>query len=152
MPQRLGILLAAFGLLGVPLSAPRMARANSGNLILETMGVSIAVGTVLGASTLPFYDQPGKHLMNTAYGASIGAVVGIGILVYGLMGRPVQDGFDDYVEFRQPGSTTQLRRSSASNVHHLNLETGFRGAVSLAAVLPPVEPTRFWMPVVSLNW
>ena len=81
-------------LLGASLSAPRLARANSGQTFLETLGVSIAVGTVFGASTLPFYDQPGKHLVNLAYGASAGAVVGIGALVYQLIVG--SSGQDDY--------------------------------------------------------
>ncbi len=58
-------------------------RASAANKILETMGVSIAVGAVLGASTLPFYSSPFDHTMNIAYGAGAGAAVGVGILVYG---------------------------------------------------------------------
>ena len=76
-------LLPALGLLlGATLSAPRMARAQSGDHTLETIGISTAVGTVLGASTLPFYDQPGTHLLNLVFGAAAGAVVGLGVVVH----------------------------------------------------------------------
>ncbi len=60
--------------------------------IIETMGVSIAVGAVLGASTLPFYDQPGQHASNIAYGASLGAAVGIGLLIYGYTNKDSESG------------------------------------------------------------
>ncbi len=41
--------------------------------------MSIAVGTVLGASTLPFSEQHGEHTGNIALGAAHGAVVGADI-------------------------------------------------------------------------
>jgi len=46
---------------------------------LETFGLSGVGGTVLGASTLPFYRQPGDHSVNLAWGAAVGAVVGLGV-------------------------------------------------------------------------
>ena len=48
----------------------------------ETLGTAGAVGTVFGASTLPFYSQPGTHLMNLAYGAAAGLVVGTGFWLF----------------------------------------------------------------------
>jgi hypothetical protein len=171
--RKIGILLLALGLLGASLSVPRTARANSGNSFLETMGISIAVGTVLGASTLPFYDQPGKHLMNLAYGASAGAVVGVGVLTYGWLAGTTQDEYGqandldkglspDREAYAQPRSrSTHSSRSLAThvaNVHYLNLETGpeiVRVSASAAAGnrgAVPVRSAQFWMPVVSLNW
>ena len=61
--------------------APQEVSARSANF-LETVGISTAVGTILGASTLPFYDQPGDHTLNIAYGASAGFVAGLGIWIY----------------------------------------------------------------------
>jgi hypothetical protein len=126
-------LLAISGMLGASLSVPRLARASSGHIILETIGISIAVGTVLGASTLPFYDQPGTHLMNLAYGASAGAVTGIGILLYGWVAGPE----DEY------------------SIHpSLNLDSG-PGIARNDYVAPRATspyPAQFWTPVVSLNW
>jgi hypothetical protein len=112
------------GLLLALLSAPRLARANSGNSFLETIGISIAVGTVLGASTLPFYRQPGTHLINVGYGASAGAVAAIGVSIYGLFQGRSHDPYDDVALWR-----------------HEN--RGF-------ALGPP--PGSIWMPVVSVNW
>jgi hypothetical protein len=153
--KKAGVLLSPWlisGLLGVSLSVPRFARANSGHNFLETIGISIAVGTVLGASTLPFYDQPGKHLMNLAYGASAGAVTGLGIMIYGWIAGPGQD---DYAE---GGLKLEPLR------HNLNFVNGRASRPSANTgpaierndtVSPhamPVYPAQFWVPVVSLNW
>lgn len=135
-------LLAISGMLGTSLSVPRLARANSGHIILETIGISVAVGTVLGASTLPFYDQPGKNLINLAYGASAGAVAGIGILAYEWIAGSGQDEYSD------------LRSRRLDNVHHLNFDSG--PAITRNDYSAPrsgsVYPAQFWTPVVSLNW
>ena len=89
-PERIKFSLnASFSMLAIvlailmSLSGPREARADSGYTFLEAMGISVAVGTVLGASTLPFYEQPGRHVTNLAVGAAIGAIVGLGAVVFG---------------------------------------------------------------------
>ena len=153
--KKIGVLVPLWvisGLLGASLSVPRIARANSGHIFLETIGISIAVGTVLGASTLPFYDQPGTHLVNLAYGASVGAVTGIGILLYGWISGPGQD------EYGEAGLNLAPRRS------YLNFVSGRASSASdntgpaiarADTVSPrsgPVYPAQFWMPLVSLNW
>lgn len=71
--------LPVLGLLGAALLAPQPVCAAG---ILETIGISTAVGTVLGASTLPFYEQPGDHTGNVTLGAAAGAVVGVGVVIY----------------------------------------------------------------------
>jgi hypothetical protein len=48
----------------------------------------------LGASTLPFYEDSGKHTKNIFYGAAIGAVAGVLIAAY----AGVQEGQDDEEE------------------------------------------------------
>ncbi len=120
------------------LSAPRMARANSGDTFLETIGIGIAVGTVLGASTLPFYDQPGKHLVNLAYGAGAGAAVGVGVAVYGWL-----SGGSDHDEqvFHSGSRTFALRRQQ--------LPRARRQTRALVPNLPPT--TIVWSPIVSLS-
>lgn len=151
---RIGVMLPVLGMLGSTVLAPRAARAESGASILETIGISIAVGTVLGASTLPFYEQPGKHLLNVAYGASAGTVAGIGILLYGW----AAGASDSQDEMDSQGATrlgpkddflsTRLSRSPA------NLTARSGGISRLGAPLapPPLTPTaKFWMPLVSLN-
>lgn len=157
---RLGVLLPAMGLLGASLSAPRIARAHSGNSFLETMGISIAVGTVLGASTLPFYDQPGKNLMNVAYGASAGAAVGIGILVFSWItgpSRDAQEWTDGTARFEpELASVTQWQDTRAgARAGGPRLSAVRARGSSLAANSVPSQaryPAQFWTPLVSLTW
>jgi hypothetical protein len=154
-------LLAITGLLGASLSAPRLARASTGQIFLETMGISIAVGTVLGASTLPFYDQPGTHLMNLAYGASVGAVAGLGWFAYRMVEGSRQD---DYGQAGDLSPSSQTRRGQFSAT---TLESTGRGrasrvtwpagpAISQGDYVAPRSrspyPAQFWTPLVSLNW
>lgn len=56
--------------------------ARADELFYETVGISVAVGTILGASTLPFYAQPTDQIINVAIGAGLGAVVGLGLWLY----------------------------------------------------------------------
>jgi hypothetical protein len=124
----LGLLLGAT----IQLSAPRTARAHSGeDSFLETIGISIVGGTVLGASTLPFYDQPGKHLENLAYGAAAGAAIGLGLGIYGWFSGSSNDDAEE-----------------ASLQNKLNATRSRR-----LALAPPVPPTALvWTPIVSLTW
>jgi len=84
--------------------------------------------------------------MNLAYGASAGAVTGIGILVSSLFEGPSQDGFDD-AKLRQPQTESYAVSSPpyAANVYHLHLRDPFIGA-------PGIRSARFWTPIVSLSW
>lgn len=155
-------LLAISGLLGVSLSAPRLARASTGQIFLETMGISIAVGTVLGASTLPFYDQPETHLWNLAYGASAGVVAGLGVFVYQLVAG---SGQDDYGQARDINPASHSRRNHLASVTTLDLAGRGRAARASWPAGPAIAqgdyvaprsrspyPAQFWTPLVSLNW
>lgn len=75
--------LLIVALLGVGVVAP-VKNASAGSQFFEAIGISTAVGTVLGASTLPFYTQPGDHISNVYIGAAAGFVVGLGIWAIGL--------------------------------------------------------------------
>lgn len=79
--------------------APQEGRANSG--FIETIGISTAVGTVLGASTLPFYSQPTDHMVNLAIGAGIGLVTGLGIWFFGRSGSSSAEKFSVSQELRK---------------------------------------------------
>lgn len=136
----LKILIPVLVVLGAMLSEPRVARASSGNSFFETIGISIAVGTVLGASTLPFYDSPGQHVSNLGYGAGAGAIVGLGVLVYGLFQRTPDSGADAALERQYRPSESDRRLGQAHRPK--------RGELAQSSVLP----THFWMPVVSLTW
>ncbi len=148
---RFGVaLLVAITFFG--LSASRTARASTGNesnnIILETVGVSIAVGTVLGASTLSFYEQPGDHLLNLAYGAGIGAVAGMGLLAYKAL-----RGSSDHTENAMNRTAIKPDNSNRLSFEE-RLSPGTSGGTS------PSEVRRFrissvpalWTPVVSLTW
>jgi len=132
-------------LLLVSFSAPRVARASSGKIFLETIGISTAVGTVLGASTLPFYDQPGTHLMNMVYGASAGAVAGVGLGLYQwLSGRSNRDQeiFGDSRSFREAHTL-----APPISVHASTSSFSLAGRDARDRT-----PVLFWAPLASLTW
>jgi hypothetical protein len=64
------------------LVSPRQAGAVSLGDAALTVAVTTAAGGVLGASTLPFYAESGKHTKNIFYGAALGAVVGVFLAAY----------------------------------------------------------------------
>ncbi len=75
----LGMLLVA--LFSSLSSGSSEAHADYGFLdAFETIGISTGIGTVLGLSTLPFYDSP--PLSNVYIGAGIGLLVGLGTSAY----------------------------------------------------------------------
>jgi hypothetical protein len=115
----------SIGILSGVLS-PRDSYARSGNTDLETIGITTAIGTVIGASTLSFADQPGTHLLNIAVGAALGAVSGV---IYVLARDP------------EPQSTLngQLREMR---------EASLKNSLGPSSLLG----TTVNLPVVSLNW
>ncbi|MFL5814849.1 MAG: hypothetical protein ACJ763_14840 [Bdellovibrionia bacterium] len=111
---------------------------------METIGISTAMGTVLGASTLPFYDQPGKHLMNVVYGASAGAVVGVGVGLYQwLSGRSNRD------QEIFGGDSPRERYIYAPPISAHASTSSFSLAARDARGRTPV---LVWAPLVSLTW
>ncbi|MBL7713828.1 MAG: hypothetical protein JNL01_00080 [Bdellovibrionales bacterium] len=83
LTQYLATLSVGFGILVQSADAAAASR-NPGTELLETIGISVAVGAALGASTLSFYDRPAEHWANILYGAAAGGAVGMGILVHGM--------------------------------------------------------------------
>lgn len=73
--KRAALFLSILTLTGVTAAKPAHA-ISIGDAAL-TVGISTATGAVLGASTLPFYGQPGDHTNNIFYGAAVGAVAGV---------------------------------------------------------------------------
>jgi len=145
------------------ITVPRESHANAGTTFLETMGVSIAVGTVLGASTLPFYAQPGNQLTNIAIGAGAGAAVGVGILIYSLFGGAAQDSQTAELDFDQPKKpilTQTMHRKLRMFAQGTRLQ--YSQISQNASIFPEpsssslrarfVTPADFWMPLVSVNW
>lgn len=142
-----GILKPVLGLSLVifMLSIPRVAHARSGKIVLETIGTGVAVGSVLGASTLPFYDQPGLHLNNLAYGAAAGAVVGLGVSLYRLLLRSPVDNESAHSISNSPIQTSEPVRDGFSASASAMTGAGPKSA--------PNRPTpAVWTPLVSLTW
>lgn len=150
-----GVILAGILVLLTALM-PREGRAAAG--FFGTMGISVAVGAVLGASTLPFYEQPSDHMSNIYVGAAAGAAVGLGIVIYGLIkGGPSDEEkfyFDRSKEFEsgsspgaRPGqvvSRIPIHRSSG-----VGLDRFLGNRLASAGV---TRPASFTMPLVSLTW
>jgi len=143
--EKLGAVIAvpALGLLGAKLLMPRQARAGSRKTILETIGASIAVGTVLGASTLPFYDQPGENLGNVLIGALVGIGVGAGILLYELIqGTP-----EEYTPWGRFTPGSRLMTPALLRLSELKQDP-----VDFPRLVPQIQPRKLaWMSLVSLN-
>ena len=123
------------------------------------MGISIAVGTVLGASTLPFYEQPSDHYSNMLIGAAAGAAVGLGILIYEWVrkGPTAQEKFYfdraegdplDPPPLGRPGG----RKAPGPRIYRTagNGTAGFRDHVNRSALRLP--RAQILMPLVSLTW
>lgn len=131
------------------LSAPRDARAWSGHLFLETLGLSIGAGTVFGASTLPFYDQPGTHLEGLGFGAAIGAIAGLGIAVYQwIAGRSSEDLFTE---------GDRVQHEAAFSFFRNDFTKRQRSRVSPAAsqtdlTMSSSRPALVLAPWVSVTW
>lgn len=89
----LAILVLVFGVL------PERARANSFGDAALTVGISSAVGGILGLSTLPFYEDSSAHVRNIWIGAAIGAVIGVGISAFSALKATDPSEFEeDYEE------------------------------------------------------
>ena len=135
---------------------PREGRAAAG--FFETMGISVAVGAVLGASTLPFYDQPTDHVSNVYAGAAVGAAVGLGVIIYGLVrGGPSEEEkfhFDRSKEFE----SGLLPRARAGRVVHsfpIHRSPGTgpgRFQWNRVATVGMTSPALLTVPLVSLTW
>lgn len=169
--MKLGVYLTVLGLLGAMLSAPRIAQASSGSSFLETIGISTAVGMVLGASTLPFYDSPGSHISNILYGGSIGAAVGVGVCIYGWFGGSSSEGddraYNGQLNFSWFAQKPQIRtRIASANYYSVAQapqvsrtsesqrvrETEASGFSRATGNLSSANHALFWTPVVSLTW
>ncbi len=170
--RNFGLKVAVLASLGIiSLANVREVHAGTGSSFLEAVGVGIAVGTVLGASTLPFYEQPGKNVINLAYGASAGAILGVGAWVYSLFGqaRDEEEVQSEGLRFRflaqnfmrvnrrgrcNPGVANfgdSFRNGNFSLINPNGFASGERLAVSFVPPIAERSPV-FWAPLVSLTW
>ena len=160
----IGTVLLVTSLLGSFFQNEPQSQAATLN-VLETLGIGIVAGTVLGASTLPFYDEPGQHTGNIALGAAIGAGVGLGlVLARSIFG--VGGGSESMARVISPSSGA----GNASNSSALDVDfprTGLRDnfpnlvraerslkrdPVLFAGVLNQQKTPLASLPLVSLRW
>ncbi len=138
-----GIIL--FGIL-VLLNCSHPNRARAANF-WEAVGISTAVGTVLGLSTLPFYTEPTDHMLNIGIGMGVGFVFGLGLWVYGLVlpSEASSQASLDLKGFRdEPRENFQFYASKQISAPD---STSLWSSPRLS-----YSELKLWMPVVSLSW
>lgn len=128
--------------IAVLLGSANNARADFGSAAI-TVALSTVGGAVLGASTLPFYDEPGEHTKNIFYGAALGAVGGVIISAY--------SGIEEGKEFQDEGRLHMRPRSQLS----LNEAPEFRlrpeSSVARRETLGKA-PARYWAPLAKFSF
>ncbi len=124
------------GILGIALliNAAWPVKVQASNFF-EAVGIGVVAGTVVGLSSLPFYQTPGDHLGNLGIGAAAGLAAGLGVWVYGLV-SPSTEGSEHSLIQRNDGpdrlGTTSTSLWSSSST--------------------PATDLRIWMPLASLRW
>lgn len=146
-PKRVLALVTLFSFLS--LFVPTGARADTsvGDSALTVAFATIG-GAILGASTLPFYEDPGDHTKNIFYGAAIGAVAGVIISAY----AGVQEG-PDYND-EEEASLRRARRPSELAINEAPA-LRLRPEASVATRKPASfssGTTLVWSPVASLRF
>lgn len=138
----LALTLLIFAIVLFPAANTRAEAVGDSALLV---GLSTLSGAVLGASTLPFYEDSGAHTKNIFYGAAIGAVIGVGIAAYsGVKDGP---GFDD----------ASLRRPTPESALSLNEAPQFRlkGERSVAQRRPAsfaANSALLWSPLGTVRF
>jgi hypothetical protein len=105
-----------------------------------TVSVSTVSGAILGASTLPFYEDSGKHTKNIFYGAAIGAVVGVLISAYAGV-KESQDDDEAFLRVRAPADA----RFAFSRELKPELSSSLKKGAPMGSAL-------VWSPVARLNF
>jgi hypothetical protein len=109
-----------------------------------TVTVTTVAGAVLGASTLPFYEDSGKNTKNIFYGAAVGAVVGVLVAAY----SGVQDGkVDDEEEAR---ANSHLKRSHSLAQSSLLYQPQSSSSVQERRIIASIP--KLAVPVASIHF
>lgn len=118
---------------------------------IETVGSSIAVGRVLGASTLPFYSQPESQIIYLLY-SFIKTVVGVsGWCFEWSVGSSQGKNTDDHFMKRQPlGMFAGAQEFSPAQVRNTFIQASKSRWNDLLSG-DSRRPVLFCMPLVSLN-
>lgn len=125
--------------------SPR-AKAVSLGEAATTVTVTTVAGAVLGASTLPFYEDSGKNTKNIFYGAAVGAVVGVLLSAY----SGVQDGRADD-EDEEARAKLKKEESYAAKGSLLYRPETSRGLVGRAALAKNSAPA-IWSPLAKFQF
>jgi len=105
-----------------------------------TVSISTVSGAILGASTLPFYEDSGKHTKNIFYGAAIGAVAGV--LISAVAGvKESQDDEEDVFLKRAPADARFAFSRELKPEPTSAIQKGTPGGSPLV-----------WSPLASLNF
>ena len=140
---------AVFSAAFLLISFPNGARADTslGDSAL-TVAFSTIGGAILGASTLPFYEEPGDHTKNIFYGAAIGAVAGVIISAYAGVQEGPDYGDEEEASLRRRKRASELAINEAPE---LRLKTESSVANRKPASFS-VGTTVVWSPVASLRF
>lgn len=131
--------------------APNAEASLSGKDALVTIGISAGIGTVLGLSTIAFYDAPTDHLRNALVGAGAGLIVGLGVTVY-LLAQSAQEDEINPEELLPPENKPNAPAKKSGKESSKSNRQSFRSrpsAVLLAqSCLPsvPVTPPQRRLP------
>lgn len=89
-----------------------------------TVAVTTVSGAILGASTLPFYEDSGAHTKNIFYGAAVGAVGGVLIAAFaGVQEGRVQS--DEDIAFHKKDKKIELPQKSSALKESRYTDQGF---------------------------
>lgn len=135
---------AVLVLLILAIAFPPKAKAMALSDAATTVTVTTVAGAVLGASTLPFYEDSGKNTKNIFYGAAIGAVTGVLIAAY----SGVQDGkVDDEEEARL---NSHIKKSDSLAQSPLQYRPESSSSVQERRVIASIP--KLSVPVASLHF
>lgn len=109
-----------------------------------TVAVSTVAGAVLGASTLPFYEESGEHTKNIFYGAALGAVAGVFISAY----AGVKEGPDYEDVHIKPTPDSALAVNDSPKLRlHAETSTAMKKPAAFGG-----GDTLFWSPVAQVRF
>lgn len=117
---------------------------------LETVGIATGIGTVLGLSTIAFYDKPTSHMSNALAGAGAGLLVGLGVAAYTMATSPEDDEISPEELLPPENKPTKKEPAKTEKKKGALLPKQFKSRrqiaeVSVPATLGNVLPNEKWL-------
>jgi len=113
---------------------------------LSTIGIATGIGSVIGLSTIAFYDSPTSHLNNVLVGAGAGLIVGLGVAAYYMATAPETDDIDPEELLVPKKRIDPSKKPDAGNTDIKNNSSlpmpRLRQNASLAALVPSTFAAR----------